>query len=31
MARRGDTLENPMTGERVTYLETARGTLATSC
>jgi mannose-6-phosphate isomerase-like protein (cupin superfamily) len=26
MARRGETIENPLTGERMTFLETARDT-----
>jgi hypothetical protein len=26
MASRGDTIENPLTGERMTFLETARDT-----
>lgn len=26
MARRGETIENPITGERITFVETARDT-----
>jgi len=31
MTRQGETLENPMTWERITFLKIALGTLAASC